>query len=87
MQNIKNLVAKWEGMKSNGENMLTYAAKREKENLTKHIEKGCLSNIPPVTCGSNRNETLHRSSKEIFQDEAWCASGSSAAWSVFLYFD
>ena len=54
MQNIENFVTKLKGVKSNGENVLTNAAKREKENLTKHTEKGCLSNIPD-SCGSNRN--------------------------------
>ena len=40
--------------------MLTEVAIKELDNLKKHINEGCLSNIP-VSCGSNLNEALHKS--------------------------
>lgn len=40
--------------------LFTLAVTAELENLKKHMERGCLSGIPPHF-GTNRNENLHRS--------------------------
>ena len=64
MENLEQFFTKWNGVESDGEEILTQAAKKEIENLKKkHIENGCLCNIP-VSCGSNRNEALHKSLKK-----------------------
>ena len=52
MVNLEQFLTKWNGVESEGEEILTQAAKKEIENLKKHIENGCLCNIP-VSCGSN----------------------------------
>lgn len=52
MANLEHFLTKWDSVESDGETILTQAAKREIENLKKHINNGCLSNIP-VSCGSN----------------------------------
>ena len=63
MENLEQFFTKWNGVESDGEEILTQAAKKEIENLKKHIENGCLCSIP-VSCGSNRNEALHKSLKK-----------------------
>ena len=85
MGNLEQFLTKWNGVESDGEEILTQAAKKEIENLKKHIENGCLCNIS-VSCGSNRNKALHKSlKKNIFTAEARHPVGTSTAWRVFLY--
>ena len=63
MGNLEQFLTKWNGVESEGEEILTQVAKKDIENLKKHIENSSLCNIP-VSCGSNRNEALHKSLKK-----------------------
>ena len=51
--------SKWKDIDCNGKPILPPAAITELQSLLVHINKGCLSGIPPG-CGTNRNERLHR---------------------------
>jgi len=62
MANVEHFFTKWNRVKSDSEKVLTQAAKRKIENLKKHINDGCLSNIP-IPCGSNSSEALYKSLK------------------------
>ena len=50
--------------------VLTLDALKEIRNLRVHINRGCLSNIPPG-CGTERNENLHKCIRKKVQ--AKCA--------------
>ena len=56
---LLNFQSKWEGISHNGKAVLPLAAICEIRSLLIHIDKGCLSGIPPG-CGTTRNERLHR---------------------------
>ena len=59
MKNINNFLTQWGGVKVDSVELLPSAAIKEIEKLKRHIEKGCLSQIPP-SAGTNKNEALHR---------------------------
>ena len=48
-QNLENFVKKWKDVTCDGERVLTEGAIQELDKLKKHINNGCLSNIP-VSC-------------------------------------
>ena len=50
--------SKWKDVKSEGQKTLTEDAAKQVKNLIQHINKGCLSNIPP-SCETNKNERMH----------------------------
>lgn len=58
-EQLKRFMCKWEHEKYLEENILSGSTVTELTNLRKHIQKGCLSDIPP-SCGSNRNEAMHK---------------------------
>ena len=55
-KNLNSFIERWSNVPFSP---LTEATFIEIENLRKHIQKGCLSEIPPG-CGTERNEGLHR---------------------------
>ena len=59
LQQLDNFILKWKPEKYNEENILPHFTLSELSKLRKHMEKGCLSDIPP-SWGSNRNEALHK---------------------------
>lgn len=60
-KNIDLFLTKWEKISDiDGKPIITPAVRREIQNLIVHIDRGCLSGIPPHI-GMNRNENLHRS--------------------------
>ena len=63
LRNLERFKTKWKDVACEGEPELPQAAMGEIEKLKKHISNGCLSNIPP-SCGSNRNEALHKCLKK-----------------------
>lgn len=60
-KNIDQFFSKWGKITdSDGRQLITSAVTHEIQNLLIHVDKGCLSEIPP-NFGTNRNENLHRS--------------------------
>ena len=59
LEQLGNFLAKWKKEAYRDENILPSTAIAEINHLRKHIERGCLSGIP-TSCGSNRNETMHK---------------------------
>ena len=59
LEQLDNFLFKWKKDTYSDENILPRTAITEINNLRKHIERGCLSGIPP-SCGSNRNEAMHK---------------------------
>ena len=59
LKNIDNFLKKWKNQKHEEDNVLPSQAVEELNKLKKHVEKGCLSGIPP-SGGTNRNEALHK---------------------------
>ena len=61
MSHLELFIRKWNVITDEDKGPLfTHAVTKELENLKKHMERGCLSGIPPHF-GTNRNENLHRS--------------------------
>ncbi len=58
-KNLEDLQSKYDKVEADGIKILNSATLTAISNLTTHIEKGCLSNIPPGA-GTNQNERLHR---------------------------
>ena len=58
-QQLLQFQSVWEGISCNGRVIISPAAKKEIRCLLVHIDKGCISGIPPK-CGTNRNERLHK---------------------------
>ena len=59
-RNIKKFLLKYATLKdSSGANVLSQAAVHQVELLLKHVQKGCLSHIPPKATTSH-NENLHK---------------------------
>ena len=56
-KNLNSLIEHWVNVPNNPLGNLQTA--KEIENLCLHIQKGCLSGLPPG-CGTERNEQLHR---------------------------
>ena len=60
-KNIDKFLTKW-GLitDSDGKQLFTSAVTHKIQNLLVHVDKGCLSAVPP-NFGTNRNENLHHS--------------------------
>ena len=56
-KNLNSLIERWVNVPNNPLGHLQTA--KEIENLRLHIQKGCLSDLPPG-CGTEKNEQLHR---------------------------
>ena len=55
--NLEEWLKKWSAL--GGNNPITNEVAKLVDNLLVHIDRGCLSGIPP-SCGTNGNENLHR---------------------------
>jgi hypothetical protein len=65
IENLRKFEEKWENPKyKNGTNILSEEIKKEIKKLTVHVEKGCLSDIPP-SCSTSKNERLHKDLNKI----------------------
>ena len=61
LTNLDSFLTKWKEIASiEGNKIVNPAVLKAIQNLKGHIQKGCLTGIPPE-CGTNRNENLHRS--------------------------
>ena len=58
-QQLITFQVQWEDIKYNDKPILSPAALKEIKCLLAHVDRGCLSGIPPGR-GTNRNEQLHR---------------------------
>lgn len=59
-ENIKQFLRRWKNKSDiNGKILLSAETHDAIIRLMKHVEKGCLSHIPPG-CGTNKNERLHK---------------------------
>lgn len=56
---LDSFVLTWKDIRFEEKSVLPLQALKEIENLRKHINANCLSNIPPG-CGTERNENLHK---------------------------
>ena len=65
LDNVNQFVKKWENAEMNGWYILNENVVNELCQLKVHIERGCLSGIPPG-CGTNKNENLHRMVNPFF---------------------
>jgi hypothetical protein len=68
-QQLDMFITKWKGADVRGSYILNEVQK-ELQALRGHINKGCLSNIPPQA-GTNRNENLHRFVTLTSEDVEW----------------
>ncbi len=59
LDNLQQFVKKWEHTEINGWYILNENVTNTLCQLKGHVERGCLSGIPPG-CGTNKNENLHR---------------------------
>ncbi len=59
LEQLDNFLSKWEHEKYGEDNILPGSTITELGHLRKHVQKGCLSGIPP-SCGLNRNEAMHK---------------------------
>ena len=57
--NIANFLHQWKDVEHNGTKLIPQCAVEEVNKLLIHVEKGCLSDIPP-SGGTSRNEGIHR---------------------------
>ena len=83
--NLKDFVQKWKEMKhGEDEDVLTTRVLHEVECLKKHIEKGCLSGIPPGA-GSERNENLHKNLRTVIARSRLGVESAIALLATFFY--
>ena len=85
LDNLKLFLLKWKDVKhGDDEDVLTASAIHEIDCLKRHIEKGCLSNIPPGA-GSERNENLHRNLRHIIARSRLGVESALALFTIFFY--
>lgn len=85
MRNLECLTNRWKDVKyDNGEAVLNENVVHEMDNLKVHIERGCLSRIPPGG-GSTRNENLHKNLRAVIaRSRPGCELGE-ALLATFFY--
>ena len=84
MENMKCFVEKWSAVTLEGASILTQVVTKELDQLKKHMEKGCLSEIPS-NFGTNRNENLHRSINHRLSGHRLGVELAVALLSVFFH--
>ena len=86
LDNLKDFLVKWKDMKhTDDEDVLTASAVHEIDCLKKHIEKGCLSGIPPRS-GSEKNENLHKNLRHIVARSRLGVESALALLTIFFYY-
>ena len=84
LENADKFVAKWGKIQHDGVFLLNNKAINEIEKLKVHMRKGCLSNIG-VSCGTNRNEALHRHINSFFHRSRMSTLLAYAIITVLLF--
>ena len=84
IDNLNKFIKKWSYCDTNGWVVLNENVLKEAKNLEIHINKGCLSDIPPGF-GTNRNERLHRHIKPHFSRTRLGLPMALALMTVLLY--
>ena len=85
MSNLERLTERWKDVKyDNGEAVLNGNVVHEIENLKVHIERGCLSRIPPGG-GSTRNENLHKNLRAVIARSRLGCELAEALLATFFY--
>ena len=84
IDNLNKFIKKWSYCDTNGWVILNENVLKEAKNLEIHINKGCLSDIPPGF-GTNRNERLHRHIKPHFSRTRLGLPMALALMTVLLY--
>ena len=82
--NLDKFIRKWKNMESQDWRIVNDNVLKEIECLKVHINKGCLSNIPPGA-GTNRNERLHRHVRPHFSHTRLDLPLAVALMTVLLY--
>ena len=81
-KNLKAWVDKWSTL--GGNTLISNAVINAVDNLLVHVDKGCLSGIPPG-CGTNRNENLHKQMNTYFHASRVSILFAYALVSVLIY--
>ena len=84
LENADKFVGKWGKIQHDGLILLNDKAIIEMEKLKVHMRKGCLSNIG-VSCGTNRNEALHRHINSFFHRSRMSTLLAYAIITVLLF--
>ena len=84
IQNSDKFIGKWKEIKFDGVPILNTAAINEINKLKHHMLKGCLSDIN-VSCGTNRNEVLHKHLNSFFHRSRISVTLAYAILMVLLY--
>ena len=85
LDNLKRFLFKWKDVKhGEDEDVLTASAVHEIDRLNRHIEKDCLSNIPPGA-GSEKNENLHKNLRHIIARSRLGVESALALFTIFFY--
>ena len=82
--NIAKFLNTWKDISCSDQAVLPAAAVQEIKKLEKHVDKGCLSNIP-VRCGSECNENLHKCIQKPASKGRSGVLLALAFFSAFLY--
>lgn len=85
LRNVELLQQRWKDIKyDSDEAVLNPDVCNEIEKLKKHINKGCLSRIPPGG-GSNRNENLHKNLRAVIARSKLGCELAEALLATFFY--
>ena len=84
IKNSEKFIEKWKEINFEGVPILNTAAINEINKLKRHMSKGCLSDID-VSCGTNRNEVLHRHLNSFFHRSRISVTLAYAILMVLLY--
>ena len=84
--NIVKFLNQWKDVEYNGTKLIPQCALDEINKLLIHVEKGCLSDIPP-SGGTSRNEGLHSFQQNIKEIKDWHSVCHCTAWNVLLYLE
>ena len=85
VENLDNFLRKWGTQKHGQFPILPKGAIEELSKLRAHMEKGCLSGIPP-SGGTNRNEALHKTLRKIISRQRIGIQLALALLGITFYF-
>jgi len=84
ISNLNEFIDDWKDVHFKGWNIINENFFTEAEKLKKHINNGCLANIP-VGQGTNRNENLHKNLKRIFNTKKMGIETADALFAQVIY--
>lgn len=82
--NTEEFIRKWGSMECSGKRIVNDKFLKELNSLKIHMNRGCLSNIPPGG-GTNRNEALHKTINPHFRQSRIGIALAVALISILLY--